>query len=117
MATHKCKTCGRTMTSGLKVTPIEGVPEIKKTLWFCGERCFKAFVGNIKAQRKKSMKKDMRGALENADREPTDEDYSDILAILTTVEKNLLTAIGMGILFASRRTIEDFFENLRQRLK
>ena len=117
MATHKCRTCGKTVSSGLKVTPTEGVPEIKKPLWFCSQRCFNSFVGRVKAQRKKSMKKDTRGALETADREPTEEDYSDILAILTTAEKNLLTAIGMGILIASHRTIKEFFENLRQRLK
>ena len=117
MATHKCKTCGRTMTSGLKVTPIEGVPEIKKTLWFCSERCLNAFVGNVKAQRKKSMKKDLRVALETADREPTEEDYSGIFSTLSAAEKNLLAAIGMGVTFATHRTIKEFYENLRQKLK
>ncbi|MCR4713117.1 MAG: hypothetical protein K5751_01895 [Treponemataceae bacterium] len=117
MATHKCKTCGRTMTSGLKVTPTEGIPEIKKPLWFCSERCLNAFVGNVKAQRKKSMKKDMRAALENADREPTEEDYSDIISTLSAAEKNLLAAIGMGVTFATHRTIKEFYENLRQKLK
>jgi len=105
------------MTSGLKITPIEGVPEIKKTLWFCSERCLNAFVGNVKAQRKKSMKKDIRVALETADREPTEEDYSVIIGTLSAAEKNLLAAIGMGVTFATHRTIKEFYENLRQKLK
>ena len=105
------------MTSGLKITPIEGVPEIKKTLWFCSERCLNTFVGNVKAQRKKSMKKNMRAAPENADREPTEEDYYDIISTLSAAEKNLLAAIGMGVTFAIHRTIKEFYENLRQKLK
>lgn len=39
-----CKVCGRIVGSaGFSIEPNEKIPEIKKTVHFCGERCMNIF--------------------------------------------------------------------------
>lgn len=108
-----CKVCGRTVGSaGFSIEPDEKIPEIKKTVHFCGERCMNAYLGRIKAKYKKQLKQSVRKALETTDRKPTSEDLVAIYQTLTEKEKQIMFLVGFNAAYFSSLTIKNFYKNL-----
>ena len=117
MKSQKCKICGRTCSSGIKIEPEDIAPEVKKTLFFCSTRCAKVFIASIKRERKKKYNQTVRAALESAEHEPNDQEISQILSTLTGKEIELLSAIGVGILLGENKTCKAFYETLKEKTK
>lgn len=111
----KCKICGKTVgAAGLMLEPREDIPEIKKTMCFCDRRCANAFLGRIKAQYKKRAKHSVRKDLEQADREPTNEDLSMIYRTLTEKEKLIMFVVATQGEMFSGIPIKDFYRRLNE---
>lgn len=117
MKNPKCKICGRTCSSGVKIEPEDIAPEVKKTLFFCSARCAKVFIASVKRERKKKYNQACRASLENTDREPNEQELALMLCTLTAKEKELLSAIAVGILLAEDRTCKEFYKNLKERTR
>lgn len=117
MQKFKCHVCGKTISSGRSLNPSPEVPEIKKILYFCGTRCMNTFVGSIKRSRTKTVLKSIRSELEIAEYEPSERELSLLLKTLTTKEKDVLSAIGVGVMLASSKTLKAFYQELKEKLK
>ena len=117
MKNPKCKICGRTCSSGVKIEPEDIAPEVEKTLFFCSARCAKVFIASVKRERKKKYNQACRASLESADHEPNDQEISQILSTLTGKEIELLSAIGVGILLGKNKTCKAFYKTLKEKTK
>lgn len=113
----KCHICGKTISFGRSLNPSPEVPEIKKTLYFYGTRCMNTFVGSIKRSRTKTVLKSIRSELEIAEYEPSERELSLLLKTLTPKEKDVLSAIGVGVMLASSKTLKAFYQELKEKLK
>lgn len=108
-----CKVCGRIVGSaGFSIEPNEKIPEIKKTVHFCGERCMNIFLGRIKSKYTKQTKREVRKALEQADRKLDDKDLVAIYQTLTEKEKQIMFLVAFEAAYFSSLTIKKFFKNL-----
>lgn len=114
MNKRKCKICGKQCSSGVILEPDERIPEVKKTLFFCSERCLNVFVASIKRERRRSANKSIRSSLETAEHEPSKDETFQILMTLTAKEKSILSAIAVGTLLAQYRTCKEFYEKLHE---
>ena len=117
MKKEKCHICGKTISSGRMIEPCPEVPEIKKTVYFCSTRCMNVFVGSVRRNRTKSKIKAIRSELENAEHEPSERELSLLLKTLTPKEKDVLSAIGVGVMLASSKTLKAFYQELKEKLK
>lgn len=117
MKSQKCKICGRTCSSGVKIEPDGIAPEVKKTLFFCSNRCANVFIASVKRERRKKSNQTVRTALETAEHEPSKEEMSAMLFTLTAKEKDYLSAIAVGSLLATYRTCKEFYEHLNEILR
>ena len=59
----------------------------------------------------------IRSELENAEHEPSEKELSLLLGTLTPKEKDLLSAIGIGVILASSKTLKAFYQELKEKLK
>ena len=108
-----CNVCGRILgTAGIRIEPNEKVPEIKKTMRFCSERCANVYLGRIKTKHKKQTKRSVRKVLEQTDREPDDEDLVAIYQSLSEKEKFIMFLVAFKAAYFSKLTIKKFFRNL-----
>ncbi len=117
MKTCKCHVCGKVISSGRSLDPDPDIPEIKEKVYFCGTRCLNSFVGSIKRKRTKSVYKEIRNQLKNADHEPSEKETSLLLRTLAPNERALLTAIGVGVMLAGCKTLKSFYQELNKKLK
>ena len=109
----KCKTCWKTIGSTrLSIEPCKEIPDIKRTVYFCSNRCANVFLGSIKAKYKKQTKNAVRKALEVADRKPTNEDLVAIYQTLTEKEKQIMFLVAMEAAYFSNLKLKDFYKNL-----
>lgn len=116
MQKFKCHVCGKTISSGRRIEPCPEVPEIKETVYFCSTKCMNVFVGSVRRNRTKSKIKSIRSELENAEHEPSEKELLLLLGTLTPKEKDLLSAIGIGVILASSKTLKAFYQELKKRL-
>ena len=116
MQKFKCHICGKTISSGRSIEPCPEAPEIKKTVYFCSTRCMNVFVGSVRRNRTKSKIKSIRSELENAEHEPSEKELSLLLGTLTPKEKDLLSAIGTGVMMAPHKTLKEFYQELSEKI-
>ena len=113
---YKCAICKKTITSGIGIAPDPNIPEIKKTMYFCGSRCQNVFIGSIKRSRTKKKKKEWREELEQReDQCETNGDYIRLFETLTSDEKEFLTLVGLGT-FMAQKTLKEFYALLKERV-
>lgn len=117
MQKFKCHVCGKTSSSGRRIEPIPEVPEIKETVYFCSTKCMNVFVGSVKRNRTKNTNKSIRNELENAEHKPSERELILLLRTLTPKEKELLAAIGVGVMFSSNKTLKEFYREFKGKLK
>ena len=116
MKKEKCHICGKTISSGRMIEPCPQAPEIKKTVYFCSTRCMNVFVGSVRRNRTKSKIKSIRSELENAEHEPSEKALALLLRTLTPKEKDLLSAIGSGVMLAPHKTLKEFYQELSEKI-
>ena len=116
MKKEKCHICGKTISSGRMIEPCPEAPEIKKTVYFCCTRCMNDFVASVRQNRTKSKIKSIRSELENAEHEPSEKELSLLLRTLTPKEKDLLSAIGTGVMLAPHKTLKEFYQELSEKI-
>ena len=116
MKKEKCHICGKTISSGRMIEPCPEAPEIKKTVYFCSTRCMNVFVGSVRRNRTKSKIKSIRSELKNAEHEPSEKELSLLLRTLTPKEKDLLSAIGTGVMLAPHKTLKEFYQELSEKI-
>ena len=116
MNKRKCKICGKQCSSGVILEPDERIPEVKKTLFFCSDRCLNVFVASIKRERRKTANKSIRSELKNAEHEPSEKELSLLLITLTPKEKDLLSAIGTGVMLSPHKTLKEFYQELSEKI-
>ncbi len=75
------------------------------------------FVGSVKRNRTKNTNKSIRNELENAEHKPSERELILLLRTLTPKEKKLLPAIGVGVMFSSNKTLKEFYQELKGKLK
>lgn len=113
---YKCAICKKTITSGKRIDPDPNIPEIKKTMYFCGSRCQNVFIGSIKRSRTKKKKKEWREELEQReDQCKTNGDCIRLFETLTSDEKEFLTVVGLGT-FMAQKTLKEFYALLKERV-
>lgn len=113
---YKCAICKKTITRGKLFDPDPNIPEIKKTMYFCGSRCLNVFIGSIKRSRTKKKKKEWREELEQReDQCETNGDYIRLFETLTSDEKEFLTVVGLGT-FMTQKTLKEFYALLKERV-
>ena len=112
----KCHVCGKTISSGRKIEPSPETPEIKETVYFCSTRCMNVFIGSIRRNRTNAEIKSIRKELENAEHEPSEKELSLLLGTLTPKEKDLLSAIGTGVMMAPHKTLKEFYQELSEKI-
>lgn len=113
---YKCAICKKTITRGKRIDPDPNIPEIKKTMYFCGSRCQNVFIGSIKRSRTKKKKKEWREELEQReDQCETNGDYIRLFETLTSDEKEFLTMVGLGT-FMAQKTLKEFYALLKERV-
>lgn len=106
---HKCKICGKITSAGYGITS-RLVPELKKEVWLCSEKCAHRFARDIKKERSKQQRK----ALESAGEKATEDDYINIWRTLTSKEMEKLAMVGFGILRSySDKTPAGFYKELK----
>lgn len=108
-----CKICRKAIgPAGLRIVPCKEIPDIKRTVCFCSNRCANIFLGRIKAKYKKQRNNAVRKELELADRKPTDEDLLEIYQTLTRKERMAMFLVAMEAACFSSLKIKDFYKNL-----
>ena len=113
---YKCAICKKTIKGGKRIDPDPNIPEIKKTMYFCGSRCLNVFIGSIKRSRTKKKKKEWREELEQReDQCETNGDYIRLFETLTSDEKEFLTLVGLGT-FMAQKTLKEFYALLKERV-
>lgn len=117
MKKEKCHICGKTISSSRRIEPSPEAPEIEETVYFCCTRCMNDFVASVIRNRTKSKRKSIRSELENAEHEPSEKELSLLLGTLTPKEKDLLSAIGTGVILASSKTLKAFYQELKEKLR
>lgn len=95
----KCAVCGKHRASGRVIAPHEKLPEVKKEVFVCSQKCEDTFIRRIISGRKKAFRKQLEHKTEPA----TEEDYGRIWSTLTPKEQKYLAMIGFGYL----RTLSD----------
>jgi len=107
---RKCAVCGKCKTSGCVIAPDEKLPEVKKEVFVCSQKCADTFFRQIKSSRKKALRKTLEQKTENA----TGGDYMDMWVTLTPKEQKHLAMIGFGYLRTlSDKTPAGFYKELR----
>ena len=117
MQKFKCHVCGQTISSGIRIEPSPKAPEIKETVYFCSTRCMNVFIGSIRRNRTNAEIKSIRKELENAEHEPSEKELSLLLGTLTPKEKEVLSTIGTGVMFAPDKTLKEFYQELNEKLR
>ena len=108
-----CEVCGKTIGSaGLRIEPCKEIPDIKRTVCFCSNRCANVFLGRIKAKYKKQRNNAVRKELELADRKPSNDDLVAIYQTLTAKEKMIMFLVAMEAAYFSNLKLKDFYKNL-----
>ena len=116
MKKEKCHICGKTISSGRMIEPCPEAPQITNTVYSCSTRCMNVFVGSVRRNRTKSKIKSIRSELENAEHEPSEKELSLLLRTLTPKEKDLLSAIGSGVMLAPHKTLKEFYQELSEKI-
>ena len=57
-----------------------------------------------------------RSELKNAEHEPSEKELSLLLRTLTPKEKDLLSAIGTGVMLAPHKTLKEFYQELSEKI-
>ena len=108
---RKCAVCGKRSASGRVIAPHEKLPEVKKEIFVCSQKCEDTFFRRIISVREKALREQLEHKTEPA----TDEDYSRIWRTLTLKEKKHLAMVGFGFLTAqSDRTPAGFYKELQR---
>lgn len=107
---RKCAVCGKRRASGRVIAPHEKLPEVKKEVFVCSQKCEDTFFRRIISGRKKTFREQLEHKVESA----TDEDYGKIWSTLTPKEQKHLAMIGFGYLRTlSDKTPAGFYKELR----
>ena len=107
---RKCAVCGKRRASGRVIAPHEKLPEVKKEIFVCSQKCEDTFFRRIISGRKKTFREQLEHKVESA----TDEDYGRIWSTLTPKEQKHLAMIGFGYLRTlSDKTPAGFYKELR----
>lgn len=106
---RKCAVCGKRKDSGCVIAPDEKLPEVKKEVFVCSQKCADSFFRRIKSGRKKVLRK----ALEQKTEKATEDDYMNMWITLTPKEIKKLAMIGFGyVKTLTDNTLADFYKKL-----
>lgn len=110
---RKCAVCGKHKASGCVIAPDDKLPEVKKEVFVCSQKCADTFFRRIKSSRKKALRK----TLEQKNEKATGGDCMDMWVTLTPKEQKQLAMIGFGYLRTlSDKTPAGFYKELQQRM-
>lgn len=111
----KCEVCGKTIGSVKIILEFcKEIQGIKKPVMVCCQRCENAFLGKIKAKYKKQAKQAIRKALEDADREPTNNDLVAVYQTLSEKEKEIMFYVACFSYCFSELKLKDFYKRLQE---